>query len=394
MAAASIGDTMAERTLDDFTLSEMESLALTLAKLALMETDLENDRSHTNRIVKREVVRRYCSLFEQLLDAPAPTDDGHELSWAEARELAEEFPAAGDGSLSGHLQASFGPLGHDARRYLVTSPKLAATSLGGVDQRRRAIVLMIELAAFQPWPESTDWNPGTRREALFAFVDAMPAPVNHELMREIDKALTVAVRRLSRREVDKRKVVAVVAGGAAVGVLTGGLAAPLIGGAVGGALGLSGAAATSAGLALLGGGSVAAGGLGMAGGTAILAGTVGVGAAGVGAAGTWLAGAPPTDVVVESAKLEVLFEYLLVREEKSDELQRLVVTRLQEQISSLVAEINELTGLVSGFQDVSVERDELQKRLNEEVEKRRVLEKSLQSLEQLRRGEDVHDVGA
>jgi hypothetical protein len=385
---------VAERTLEDFTLSEAESLALTLAKLALMETDLENDRSHTNRIIKREVVRRYCGLFEQLLEVPAANDELHELPWAKARELVEELPAAGGASLVGHLQATLAPLGDDARRYLLTSPKLAAASLGGVDQRRRGIVLMIELAAFQPWPESTDWNTDKRREALFAFVDAMPAPVDHGLMREIDKALTVAVRRLSRREVDKRKVVAVVAGGAAIGVLTGGLAAPLIGGAVGGVMGLSGAAATSAGLALLGGGSVAAGGLGMAGGTAVIAGTAGVGAAGVGAAGTWLAGARPTDVVVESAKLEVLFEYLLVREDKSDELQRLVVTRLQEQISDLVTEINDLTGLVGGFQDVSAERDELQKRLDEEVEKRRVLEKSLRGIEQLRRGEDVDDVGA
>ena len=373
---------MAERTLEDFALSEAESLALTLAKLALVETDLENDRSHTNRIVKREVVRRYCSLVEQLLEVPAPSEEAHELPWAKARELAEQLPAAGDGSLAGHVQASLAPLGDDARRYLITSPELAAASLGGVDQRRRAIVLMIELAAFQPWPESTDWNTGKRREALFAFVDAMPAPVDHELMREIDKALAVAVRRLSRREVDKRKVVAVVAGGAAVGVLTGGLAAPLIGGAVGGAMGLSGAAATSAGLALLGGGSVAAGGLGMAGGTAIIAGTAGVGAAGVGAAGTWLAGVPPTDVVVESAKLEVLFEYLLVREEKSDDLQRLVVTRLQEQISDLVTEINDLTSLLGGSKAASDERDELQVRLDEEIEKRRVLEKSLESFQQ------------
>ncbi len=373
---------MAEHTLEDFALSEAESLALTLAKLALVETDLENDRSHTNRIVKREVIRRYCSLFEQLLEVPALSDDAHELPWSKARELAEELAVADGGSLSGRLRSSLAPLGEDARRYLITSPELAATSLGGVDQRRRAIVLMIELAAFQPWPESTDWNTGKRREALFAFVDAMPAPVDHELMREIDKALTVAVRRLSRREVDKRKVVAVVAGGAAVGVLTGGLAAPLIGGAVGGAMGLSGAAATSAGLALLGGGSVAAGGLGMAGGTAIIAGTAGVGAAGVGAAGTWLAGAPPTDVVVESAKLEVLFEYLLVREEKSDDLQRLVVTRLQEQISDLVTEINDLTSLVGGLKAASDERDELQVRLDEEIEKRRVLEKSLESFQQ------------
>jgi len=47
-------------------------------------------------------------------------------------------------------------------------------------------------------------------------------------------------------------------------------AAPAIGGAIGAMTGLSGAAATSHGLALLGGGALAAGGLGMAGGTAVV----------------------------------------------------------------------------------------------------------------------------
>lgn len=67
-----------------------------------------------------------------------------------------------------------------------------------------------------------------------------------------------------------------IACGAAV-YFSGGLASPLIagpitwiGGLIGGIMGLSGAAATSAGLALLGGGAVTAGGLGMAGGTALL----------------------------------------------------------------------------------------------------------------------------
>ena len=48
------------------------------------------------------------------------------------------------------------------------------------------------------------------------------------------------------------------------------LAAPAIGGAIGSMTGLSGAAATSHGLALIGGGSVAGGGLGMTGGTAVV----------------------------------------------------------------------------------------------------------------------------
>lgn len=48
------------------------------------------------------------------------------------------------------------------------------------------------------------------------------------------------------------------------------VAGPAIGGAIGTAMGLSGAAATSAGLAFVGGGSLAVGGLGMAGGLAIV----------------------------------------------------------------------------------------------------------------------------
>lgn len=58
------------------------------------------------------------------------------------------------------------------------------------------------------------------------------------------------------------------------------VAAPAIGGAVGGMTGLYGAAATSHGLAILGGGSVAAGGLGMAGGTSVVT-AVGAGLGGV-----------------------------------------------------------------------------------------------------------------
>ena len=48
------------------------------------------------------------------------------------------------------------------------------------------------------------------------------------------------------------------------------IVAPYLAGAIGGFMGLSGAAATSAGLALLGGGSLAAGGLGMTGGYVVL----------------------------------------------------------------------------------------------------------------------------
>ena len=66
--------------------------------------------------------------------------------------------------------------------------------------------------------------------------------------------------------------VAALIAGAAI-FFTGGTASPVdvaIGSWLGGMMGLSGAAATNAGLALLGGGSIASGGLGIAGGTALL----------------------------------------------------------------------------------------------------------------------------
>ena len=85
----------------------------------------------------------------------------------------------------------------------------------------------------------------------------------------------------------------VVAGVAVVGPMTF-VAAPAIGGAIGTYAGLSGAAATSHGLALLGGGSLAAGGLGMAGGTVVLT------AAGVGLGGA--AGASVASAYVRSDK--------------------------------------------------------------------------------------------
>ena len=61
-----------------------------------------------------------------------------------------------------------------------------------------------------------------------------------------------------------------VAGSAALMAITGGAAAPAVGGLLGSLQGLSGAAAVSSGLASLGGGSLAAGGAGVAGGTALV----------------------------------------------------------------------------------------------------------------------------
>jgi len=74
-----------------------------------------------------------------------------------------------------------------------------------------------------------------------------------------------------KRNLHRLTKVTMGAAGAAIAIAPAAfLAAPAIGGAIGSMTGLSGAAATSHGLALLGGGSIAGGGLGMAGGTAVV----------------------------------------------------------------------------------------------------------------------------
>ena len=125
------------------------------------------------------------------------------------------------------------------------------------------------------------------------------------------------------------KVVACLGVGALC-IITGGLAAPAIGAALGSSvLGLSGAAATSAGLATIGGGSLAAGGLGMAGGTAIISAVAG----GVGVVTTAVA-----TNAVEGAKAKKQNEELRSELRKSNidnATKQKVIAQLNEQVKKL-----------------------------------------------------------
>lgn len=106
--------------------------------------------------------------------------------------------------------------------------------------------------------------------------------------------------------------------GVAVGGLTLGIAAPFIGGLVGGVMGLSGAAAVKAGLAALGGGALAAKGFGIAGGTTVLVGGGALlGGLGSGALAT-RQGAPaapglsPEQAMLSAVKIEVFLRRVVL----------------------------------------------------------------------------------
>jgi hypothetical protein len=89
------------------------------------------------------------------------------------------------------------------------------------------------------------------------------------------------------------------------------IAMPVIAPAIGGLMGLSGAAATASGLAFLGGGSVAAGGLGMAGGMTVLVGGSGIlGAIAGGAAGKLISQLPQEAIALNVVKVVNLINFL------------------------------------------------------------------------------------
>jgi hypothetical protein len=99
--------------------------------------------------------------------------------------------------------------------------------------------------------------------------------------------------------------------GTVAALLTAGMAGPAIAGAIGGVMGLHGAAAVAAGWAFLGGGSIAAGGLGMAGGIAVLTGGGALMGAAAGAGAGNMLGKVSTDgYMISAAKTVNYYRYL------------------------------------------------------------------------------------
>ena len=109
------------------------------------------------------------------------------------------------------------------------------------------------------------------------------------------------------------KIALYTVGGATVLALGGWMAAPVIGGVLGGAgTTLAGAAAASHGLALLGGGSLAMGGAGMAGGMALVVGVGGVGGGVLVGGGSLLLQLGAANAKVELVKLQTTYKLTLL----------------------------------------------------------------------------------
>ena len=139
------------------------------------------------------------------------------------------------------------------------------------------------------------------------------------------------------------KIVLGTLAGLGLGALTMGLAAPAIAAAVGGAMGLSGAAAFSAGLALIGGGAIATGGLGMAGGIMVLVGGGAILGLGVGSSvGLTVANISSGSVLSSAAKLEVILKEFILQGQRDIVMAQEILKKQREAIQRLETEVDTL----------------------------------------------------
>lgn len=183
------------------------------------------------------------------------------------RKQANSFIEAGDPEFTGAAGAPeewFTDEWLEERLHRIADPELA-------------LRLLVEMAAYQPWLAMHKVLAEDLRHATLEWVRSrlgLAEPLTAGIVDSLVRAFPWQEGEDSKRQRKERVLrLSAVTGAAALGLATGGLAAPIAGAAIGAGMwgGLSGAAATSAGLAALGGGSLAIGGLGMAGGTALIA---------------------------------------------------------------------------------------------------------------------------
>ena len=166
----------------------------------------------------------------------------------------------------------FGMIGEDPPNSEVVAIKRVQT----INDPTKKLIVLCESIAFAPYfniqfregshlQETID-DPNRKRWRENVIRIASKVGIEKSVLENWESHYSDALRGIGGRS-DLWKKATWVALASVAFAVTGGVAAPVIGGVVGGLMGLSGAAATSAGLAFLGGGAIAAGGLGIAGGT-------------------------------------------------------------------------------------------------------------------------------
>lgn len=153
--------------------------------------------------------------------------------------------------------------------------------LRAVESPGHSLLILASTMAYEPWAQLHETHAGrvnrdVRREVIQSAAVPLPGRFHDDVADDLEGFVWPSMAQRAMEHMGPREWWAV-GGMAIVGVATAGIAAPWIGAAIGGAMGLEGAAAGAAGLAAMGGGAVASGGLGMAGGTAMIGALGGLG---------------------------------------------------------------------------------------------------------------------
>lgn len=350
-------------------LSADEDLLLTAWQYRMMQRDVAATKGKSleiKRAARDEFRRRVVPAIE--------SEELGEFADPHIRKLVDVIETAGSTDRSTSFQA------------LEEAPP---TLTEVVTRRSRAILLLIDLYGYEPWP-GAQWNKRIRTTVLEEFRDTL-APLRQEDLEAVGNAYDAAVKALAAKNRRWGRIAVIGSAGLGLGLLTAGLAAPAIGALVGTVVfGYSGAAAASAGLAALGGGSMASGGLGMAGGTLLVAGAGGATGLGLASAGGHGLGLTTRQIAADAIRLEVSTRLVLLDVEGDDQAARAVVLALRERLLNLRGQILELA---SRIEELKKERDELRTALTREERARTEAESTIRTLRSrldgaLRREED------
>ena len=214
--------------------------------------------------------------------------------------------------------------------------------------RLQCYLIVLEVATFKPYfplsgqePQrfsNLTWHDEKETvKDILSFATALELPT--ECVKRLKDAMNAAITGLSG---GYWKIALWSIVGAVLIAITGGLAAPAIGGVIGSLMGLGGAAAVSAGLAFLGGGALAVGGFGMAGGTALIIGGGALIGAGSFASIAKLTSYSSEFMLIQTAKLEVVLKEIVIGELKDPAKGREIIKAQRRNIAEMEIALDDL----------------------------------------------------
>lgn len=234
--------------------------------------------------------------------------------------------------------------------------------------------LLVDLSMGDPFaPYELEVKDDDTEEALRRVARAIG--LTSQDVDEIIDTREQAIR--SHRSLNWRKILKYGLAGTVLVAAGGWILAPALAGALGAAAGLSGAAATAHGLALLGGGTVAAGGLGMAGGMWVVAGGGALMGAVAGSGGQALLELGASQARVELIKLQMSYKLNLLHTQAH-------VAKAQK----VIAELDQ------AYDEVQEQLEE-ERRLNDVNSKRvKEIEKTLEAIETAKKWVETEEAEA